>query len=131
MERKIKLHTQRTLFSYRSLMFISQIILSWLLHKKLNMVRSTSTISKSSQLNATLDIYCDAAIDKPFTGASSFGKGAFALQSKKGISSPWNKEETEEGKRESAESSTHLELITMLDSILLLAREKQKILCIS
>ena len=92
------------------LLFVSQIVIcmksatSWLLHKKTNMVRSTSTVSRSSKkLNLTLDrldyilerwngkaniydmcwskgpdltIYCDAAIDKSFPKAGSFGKGA-------------------------------------------------------
>ena len=49
------------------------------------------------------------------------------------VSSPWTQEEADEGKRLGlvATSSTYLELVNMLESVLILAKQKQKILCVS
>ncbi len=74
-------------------------------------------------------IYCDAAIDaNPLPG--SFGKGAFTLPSRKWFSTPWTHSELEEATRKVKHSSTHLELLNMLDAVLLFAERKQRVLCV-
>ena len=83
------------------------------------------------QTGPDLTIFCDAAIDKPFPKAGSFGKGAYAMPTGQKRSAPWTEEEAAESKRlgKKAASSSYLELVNMLESILLLAKEKQKVLC--
>jgi hypothetical protein len=146
------------------LLYLAQIVKSvksttaWLIQKKTNMSRSTTTQAKrSSRLlfalnrdyilagwNGIADIYdmtwstgpdltviCDVAIDIPFPKAGSFGKGAYTMPEGKWVASPWTTEEAEEGKRELSTSSTHLELANMLESVVYFAKSKQKVLCIT
>ena len=78
-----------------------------------------------------LDEVCDVAIDQPFPEEGSFGKAAFVVPGHQWVTTPWTAEEAKEGKRDTATSSTHLELANMLESVLFFAKSKQKVLCIT
>lgn len=75
-------------------------------------------------------IYCDVAIgDDPKAGA--YGKGGFALPSMKWFTTPWTNDELCEAMREKKHSSTHLEVLNMLEAVLFFASEKQRVLCVN
>ncbi len=75
-------------------------------------------------------IYCDVAIgDAPKAGA--YGKGGFALPSMRWFTTPWSGSELSEAMREKKHSSTHLEILNMLEAVLFFASEKQRVLCIN
>lgn len=75
-------------------------------------------------------IYCDVAIgDNPKAG--TYGKGGFVLPSMKWFSSKWTDNELKEAMREKKHSSTHLEVLNMLEAVLFFASEKQRVLCIN
>ena len=79
---------------------------------------------------ADLVIYCDAALDDEPALPGSYGKGAIAVPGGKTRSVAWTASELAESMRESKHSSTHLELLNMLESVLVMADQKQKVLCI-
>lgn len=79
---------------------------------------------------ADITIFCDIALEKEPVRVGSFGKAAFAVPSGRWFSTPWTEAELKESMREKKHSSTHLELLNMLEAVLLLAGEKQKVLCI-
>ena len=74
-------------------------------------------------------MYCDVAIISEPVQVNSFGKGAFALPSKEWYSTPWSEKELTVTMREKKHSSTHLELINMLEAVLYFAKASQKVLC--
>lgn len=75
-------------------------------------------------------IYCDVAVgDNPRAG--TYGKGCFALPTMKWSTSKWTENELREAMREKKHSSTHLEVLNMLEAVLLFTSEKQKVLCIN
>lgn len=75
-------------------------------------------------------IYCDVAIgEKPTAG--EFGKGGFSLPSRKWFATPWTNDELNEAMREKKHSSTHLEVINMLEAVLHFATKRQRVLCIN
>ncbi len=69
-------------------------------------------------------VYCDVAITSEPVQVNSFGKGAFALPSKEWYSTPWSEKELKVTMREKKHSSTHLELINMLEAVLHFALSK-------
>jgi hypothetical protein len=78
--------------------------------------------------DADVIVYADAACDAtPLPG--SFGKGSFSLKSLRTRSDRWTESELKEAKREKKHSSTHLELLNMLESVLFFSETKQKVLC--
>lgn len=75
-------------------------------------------------------IFCDVAIgDTPKAGG--YGKGGFALPSKKWFTAPWTEAELKEAMREKKHSSTHLEVLNMLEAVLFFTSRKQRVLCIN
>ena len=79
--------------------------------------------------DADVVIYCDVALDdNPLP--DSFGKGAFCLPQGAYYSKRWREGELAEAMRERKHSSTHLELLNMLEAVLLFAGQMQKVLCI-
>ncbi len=78
--------------------------------------------------SADVTIYCDIAKDaSPIPG--SFGKGAFSLPLLKYYSEPWTEQELREAMREKTQSTTHLELLNMLNAVLRFSEKAQKVLC--
>lgn len=78
--------------------------------------------------SADITIYCDVAKDStPLPG--SFGKGAFSLPQLKYYSEPWTEQELKEAMREKTQSTTHLELLNMLNAVLRFSDKAQKVLC--
>src|SRR5690349_446642 len=72
---------------------------------------------------------CDVALDdNPLP--DSFGKVAFCLPQGAYYSKRWREGELAEAMRERKHSSTHLELLNMLEAVLLFAGQRQKVLCI-
>ena len=76
----------------------------------------TDIYDRNWQTGPDLTIFCDAAIDKPFPKAGSFGKGTYAMPPREWRSTPWTEEETTEGRGLLAASSTYFELLNMLES---------------
>ena len=79
---------------------------------------------------ADLVIYCDAALDDEPALPGSYGKGAIAVPGGVTRSVAWTASELAESMREVKHSSTHLELVNMLESVLVLADQQQKVLCV-
>lgn len=77
-----------------------------------------------------ISIYCDIALDSEPVKAGTYGKGAFTLPSRKWFSSPWTEEDLSEAMREKKHSSTHLELLNMLEAVLFFAEKEQRVLCV-
>jgi len=68
----------------------------------------------------------DVAITSEPVQVNSFGKRAFALPSRERYSTPWSEKELKVTVREKKHSSTHLELINMLEAVLHFAKASQK-----
>ena len=81
--------------------------------------------------DADVIIYCDVAAGEEPIIAGTYGKGAFAIPSGKWRSLPWKEEELVEAMREKKHSSTHLELLNMLEAVLEFADKQQKVLCVN
>ena len=79
---------------------------------------------------ADVTVYCDAALEGEPALPGSYGKGAIAVPGGETRSLVWTASELAESMRESKHSSTHLELLNMLESVLVLAAHEQKVLCV-
>ncbi len=75
-----------------------------------------------------ITVFCDVAVAPEPVPINSFGKGAFVLPSREWYSTPWSEKELAVTMREKKHSSTHMELINMLEAVLHFAKTTQKVL---
>ena len=128
-EKRTAMNRSTSLFS-----FVSERIRWAITHIKFVLQRwkGESKIYDKTWTNNQPDIfiYCDIALGEEPVRAGTYGQGAFTLPSKKWFSKPWTGEILAEAMREEKHSSTHLELLNMLEAVLFFATDTQRVLCV-